>query len=113
MVMRQFRIALLRISVILVLFSVTGCRCDDDDEFDYRLDYVYGGFGSEPGQFNTPLGIQARGVPTAGHPRLFVADYGNHRVQALGYRPGPSSSPDTVWVFGERPAATSTAFAGE
>lgn len=96
-----------RITITLLLFSVTGCRCDDDDEFDYRLDYVYGGFGSEPGQFNTPLGIQIRGVPSAGSPRVFVADFGNNRVQSIEFTLSSSPRPDSIWVFGESPSDTS------
>ncbi|GEM_PF-3753520 len=85
---------LLVISLVFV-YGCGGCN-DDDDEYDFRVEYVYGAQGTEPGQFNTPLGIQIRRVHTADHSRLFVADYGNRRVQALAALPDPSSQPDSA-----------------
>ncbi len=102
------RVTPVRITVALLLFLFTGCGgCnDDDDEYDFRLLKVHGAQGTDPGLFNTPLGIQIRGVPPAGSPRVFVADYGNRRVQAIEFTLHPSSQPDSAWVFGESPVDT-------
>jgi len=52
-------------------------------QYDAQGQYIrsWGGKGSEPGQLNCPHGIS---VDTrSGHPELYVADRGNHRIQVF------------------------------
>lgn len=57
---------------------LAGCRpTETDDAVTYRFVEVWGGPGSEPGQFREPIGI------AISSDEVFVSDAGNHRIQVF------------------------------
>jgi len=85
-------VPVLLVSSLVFVYGCSGCH---DEEDDFRVSSVYGGYGSEPGRFNEPMGVCVRRIP-AGY-RLFVSDYGNHRVQGLPLE--PTLNPDSILIF--------------
>jgi DNA-binding beta-propeller fold protein YncE len=84
--------AILQSCSMTILFMFAGC--EPDLIFEPRG--FIGGYGSKIGQFRLPKGIHEEYIANLGR-TLFVADYGNNRVQAIS-----SDRKDQSYTFGEQ-----------
>lgn len=84
-----------------ISFLFMGCPENDFEEL--RLDIIYGEFGSNPGQFDTPMGLTVRYVGGSLRNCLFIADYNNNRIQIISPRLF-ENVPDTIIVI-ENPSS--------
>jgi DNA-binding beta-propeller fold protein YncE len=76
--------------MILMGFVLFGCPDDSDWGKLGKIGY----YGEGIGEFNTPCGIFMEQIPSPFYLSLFVADYGNNRIQVL------SQVRDTKFTFG-------------
>ena len=92
----------------IIILNLTLCEHPDpvSEGSEYAIKEIWGEYGTEPGQFDRPLGLAVRRVPDPLWLSYFIADYGNGRVQVLPFTGPP---PNGAVMIGQTPVDTSQA----
>ncbi|MCX6825864.1 MAG: hypothetical protein NTV06_01155, partial [candidate division Zixibacteria bacterium] len=87
------------LAIMILLLLILGCPNHHEDEF--RPAEVIGRYGSGLGEFDTPCGIFLERIEGRPHTCLFVADYGNNRIQVRCWEGGDQYSYYAFGSFGK------------